>query len=153
MRLRQARLPGGLRGRSRPGADGQRGPGAPGGQRGRAAGAGRSRRRAARAVFARAGAILGRAVANLVNIFDPQRIIISGEGARVGKWLFDPMCAAVDQHAMPALRQDVLISVEPWGDDAWARGAASLVLRELFEFPCGAMPAVPDEKRKFFWRT
>ena len=89
----------------------------------------------AQAVFGRAGAILGRAVANLVNIFDPQRIIISGEGARVGKWLFDPMCAAVDQHAMPALRSDVRISIEPWGDDAWARGAASLVLRELFESP------------------
>jgi N-acetylglucosamine repressor len=89
----------------------------------------------ARQVFTRAGVILGQAVANLVNLFDPQRIIISGEGARVGKWLFDPMCIAVDQHAMPALRSDVRISIEPWGDDAWARGAASLVLRELFESP------------------
>lgn len=89
----------------------------------------------ARAVFARAGDILGRAVANLVNVFDPQRIIVSGEGARYGKWLFDPMCAAVDRHAMPDLRSDVQISIEPWGDDAWARGAASLVLRELFESP------------------
>ncbi len=90
---------------------------------------------AARAVFGRAGAILGRAVANLVNIFDPQRIIISGEGVRFGKWLFDPMCAAVDEHTMPALRSDERIRIEPWGDDAWARGAASLVLRELFESP------------------
>ncbi len=89
----------------------------------------------ARAVFAHAGEVLGRAVANLVNIFDPQRIIISGEGARYGKWLFEPLCAAVDEHAMPVLRPDVQISIEPWGDDAWARGAASLVLRELFESP------------------
>lgn len=89
----------------------------------------------AQAVFAGVGEILGRAVANLVNIFDPQRIIISGEGARYGKWLFDPMCSAVDLHTMPGLRQDTLISIEPWGDDAWARGAASLVLRELFESP------------------
>ncbi len=89
----------------------------------------------ARAVFAHAGAVLGRAVANLINIFDPQRIIISGEGVRYGKWLFDPLCAAVDEHAMPALRPDVDITIEPWGDDAWARGAASLVLRELFESP------------------
>ena len=89
----------------------------------------------ARAVFAHAGDILGRAVANQLNVFDPQRIIISGEGARYGKWLFDPMCAAVDRHTMPDLRSDVQISIEPWGDDAWARGAASLVLRELFESP------------------
>jgi predicted NBD/HSP70 family sugar kinase len=95
----------------------------------------------AQAVFARAGAVLGRAVANLVNIFDPQRVIISGEGARYGKWLFEPLCAAVDEHAMPALRPDVNISIEPWGDDAWARGAASLVLRELFESPVHHEPA------------
>jgi N-acetylglucosamine repressor len=98
----------------------------------------------ARAVFGRAGTILGRAVANLVNIFDPQRIIISGEGARVGKWLFDPMGAAVDQHVMPALRRDVHITIEPWGDDAWARGAASLVLRELFESPMHREPAFDE---------
>ena len=89
----------------------------------------------ARAVFAHAGDVLGQAVANLVNIFDPQRIIISGEGVRSGKWLFDPLCAAVDLHTMPALRGDVQLSIEPWGDDDWARGAASLVLRELFESP------------------
>ncbi len=89
----------------------------------------------AQAVFAHAGAVLGRAVGNLINIFDPQRIIISGEGVRYGKWLFEPLCAAVDEHAMPALRPDVNILIEPWGDDAWARGAASLVLRELFESP------------------
>ena len=89
----------------------------------------------AQAVFAHTGEILGRAVANLVNIFDPQRIIISGEGVRYGKWLFDPMCASVEQNTMPGLRQDTLISIEPLGDDAWARGAASLVLRELFESP------------------
>ncbi len=87
----------------------------------------------ARVVFAHAGNILGEAVANLVNIFDPQQIIISGEGTRYGRWLFDPLCAAVDRNVMPALRADVHISIEPWGDDAWARGAASLVLRELFE--------------------
>ena len=83
---------------------------------------------------------MGRAVANLVNIFNPQRIIICGEGARYGKWLFDPMSAAVDLHTMPGLRQDTLISIEPLGDDAWARGAASLVLRELFESPVHREP-------------
>ncbi len=98
----------------------------------------------AEAVFAHAGAVLGKAVANLINIFDPQQVIISGEGARYGKWLFDPLCAAVDEHTMPALRADVKISIEPWGDDAWARGAASLVLRELFESPVHHEPAAGE---------
>ena len=89
----------------------------------------------AQAVFAKAGQVLGRSIANLINIFNPQKILISGEGVRAGKWLLDPMCQAVDIYVMPGLRQDTEIQIDPLGDDAWARGAAGLVLRELFESP------------------
>ena len=89
----------------------------------------------ARSIFVRAGEILGRSIANLVNIFNPDRIIISGEGTRAAKWIFPPLCQAVQQFAMPGLFNDVEIKIDAWGDDAWARGAASLVLRELFESP------------------
>ncbi|HEU4745835.1 MAG TPA: ROK family transcriptional regulator [Anaerolineales bacterium] len=86
-------------------------------------------------IFAHTGRLLGQSIANLINIFNPERILINGEGVRAGAWLFDPMRAAIDEHTMPSLRQDVSIFVEPLGDDAWARGAASLVLHELFESP------------------
>ena len=91
--------------------------------------------KAAQEIFARAGELLGQSIANLVNIFNPQRVLINGEGVRAGNWLFDPMRFAIDEHTMPGLRQDVSILVEPLGDDAWARGAASLVLHEHFESP------------------
>jgi hypothetical protein len=45
------------------------------------------------------------------------------------------MRAAIDEHTLPHLLQDVSLLIEPLGDDAWARGAASLVLHELFESP------------------
>jgi predicted NBD/HSP70 family sugar kinase len=90
---------------------------------------------AAQAIFARAGALLGLSIANLVNLFNPECILVNGEGVRAGGWLFDPMCAAIEQHTMPGLRGDTSIRIEPLGDDAWARGAASLVLHELFESP------------------
>jgi hypothetical protein len=32
------------------------------------------------------------------------------------------------------------IVVQPWGDDAWAVGAATLVLRELFSLRVGEEP-------------
>jgi len=89
----------------------------------------------AQAIFMRAGKLLGQNIANLVNIFNPQCILVSGEGARAGHWLFDPMRAAIDEHTLPHLLQDVSLLIEPLGDDAWARGAASLVLHELFESP------------------
>jgi hypothetical protein len=38
-------------------------------------------------------------------------------------------------YTMPVLIDDVELLVEPLGDDAWARGAASLVLQELFRVP------------------
>jgi predicted NBD/HSP70 family sugar kinase len=89
----------------------------------------------ARRIYARAGEILGQAIANLVNIFNPKKIVISGEGTRAGDWIFKPMCQAISQNAMPALAADVEIRIDRWGDDTWAYGAASLVLRELFESP------------------
>ena len=90
---------------------------------------------AAQAIFARAGQLLGQSIANLVNIFNPQCVLVNGEGVRAGHWLFDPMRAAITEHTMPGLRLDTSIRIEPLGDDAWARGAASLVLHELFESP------------------
>ena len=89
----------------------------------------------ARKIFAQAGEILGRAIANLINLLDPQRIILSGEGTRAGNWIFEPMSSAIKNYAMPTLASDVEIKIDRWGDDTWAYGAASLVLRELFESP------------------
>ena len=89
----------------------------------------------ARAVFACAGNILGQGIANLLIIFNPQKIIISGEGTRAGDLLFGPMRESIANHVMPGLARDTSIQIDAWGDDAWARGAASLVLRQLFVSP------------------
>ncbi len=89
----------------------------------------------AAAIFAQAGQVLGRGIANLINIFSPQRIIMSGEGVRAGDLIFGPMYDTLALHVMPGLAEDTEIEVDVWNDDAWARGAASLVLQELFKSP------------------
>jgi len=81
------------------------------------------------------GAILGQSVANLINLFNPQRILISGEGVARGPIFFEAMKKSMQTYALPNLYSDVDLRVEPWGDDVWARGAASLVLRSIFESP------------------
>lgn len=86
-------------------------------------------------IFDRAGRILGLGIANLINLFNPKRIIISGEGTREGDFLFIPMKQSIQQNTMPGLFDPNTVVIAPWGDDAWARGAAGLVLRELFESP------------------
>ena len=45
------------------------------------------------------------------------------------------MQASVEKNTMPGLYRPDTVQIAPWGDDAWARGAASLVLRQLFEHP------------------
>jgi predicted NBD/HSP70 family sugar kinase len=90
---------------------------------------------AARRILAQAGETLGLAVANLVNLTNPQYVLVSGEGVRSGEWLLDPMRTTIRQNAQPPLLADLELCIEPWGDEMWARGAASLVLRELFEPP------------------
>jgi len=86
-------------------------------------------------VFARAGRLLGQEIANLVNIFDPKLILISGEGVRMGDVFFSAVKEAVGQNVMPSLLNDTEIRVIPWGDDVWARAAASVVIGELFSSP------------------
>ena len=94
-------------------------------------------------IFERAGEILGLGIANLINLFNPKTIIISGEGTRQGEFLFPAMKEFIQQNTMPGLFDPNIVMIAPWGDDAWARGAAGLVLRELFESPIYKNASVP----------
>lgn len=93
-------------------------------------------------IFKEAGLLLGIGIATLINLFDPKKIIISGEGTREGDFLFIPMKESIRQNTMPGLFDPGTVEIVPWGDDAWARGAAGLVLREVFESPIHKKVAV-----------
>lgn len=90
---------------------------------------------ALRPLFRVAGKMLGRALANLVNLFAPALVIVSGEGIRAGDVLLDPLREELEARVFEGLRGTYRLVVEPLPDAAWARGAASLVLGELFEMP------------------
>ncbi len=90
---------------------------------------------AARRIYDIAGEMLGRSLANLINLFDPQMIILSGEGIRSRQFIVPSMLASVQAHKMPGMGDQVCIHVDELEDLAWARGAAGLVLRAVFESP------------------
>ena len=46
------------------------------------------------------------------------------------------------QHVFDGLVEDTEIIIQEWGDEAWAWGAASLVLQDIFKSPIHAR--VPD---------
>lgn len=91
-----------------------------------------------RAIFGQAGKVLGMGIANLLNILNPALVIVSGEGVRAGDLLFEPMREAVARCVFDGLEQDTEIVIQDWGDEAWAWGAASLVLQEIFKSPIHA---------------
>lgn len=90
----------------------------------------------AHALLAEAGAKVGVGLANLVNVFNPELIVIGGEGVRLGESYFGPLRDALSQNAFEGLAAALPLYVDPWGDDAWARGAAALVIqKEVFADP------------------
>jgi predicted NBD/HSP70 family sugar kinase len=89
---------------------------------------------AIRAIFARAGTMLGNAVGSLINIFDPALVVFSGEGLKAADYLMAPTREAIQEGVFGGLRADIAIS-EPAEDLTWTRGAASVMLDELFRPP------------------
>jgi len=94
---------------------------------------------AAIAAFQRAGILLGVSLANLVNIFNPECMVLSGPDTDAsilaGDLLLEPMYQALQQHLFSQIGKDLRIKVERLGFESWARGAGSLVLRHFFASP------------------
>jgi transcriptional regulator of PTS gene len=86
-----------------------------------------------RKVFADAGVILGRGIANLVKVVDPQRIIFCGNGLRAVDLWFDAMRTTVAALLRHPAGRDTEFRIHRWGDDVWARGAAAYVLQALYQ--------------------
>ena len=91
-----------------------------------------------------AGSRLGRNLADMANILNPDLIILGGEGVRLGDAFFQPMLTAFRERAFDCVADDLPIAVDDWGDDAWARGAAGLATEHFFDFevqPSESLPA------------
>jgi len=89
-------------------------------------------------LLAQAGRSLGRGLANVVNLFAPELVILSGEGIRAGEPMLAAMSEELSLSVFPGLKDSFDLAIEPLPDAAWARGAASLVLGDLFDFPVQA---------------
>jgi predicted NBD/HSP70 family sugar kinase len=88
----------------------------------------------ARQIYHAAGAQLGRAVADLVNVLGPELVLVSGEGTQAWPFLAEAFGVAFGANVFPPLGH-VPVEVDPWDDVKWAIGAATLVLRATFGAP------------------
>jgi predicted NBD/HSP70 family sugar kinase len=83
-------------------------------------------------IFRSAGHALARVLASAVQVFDPETVIVLGEGTAAWEfWTsgFEPEFRAT---LLPS-RRGVPVEVETWTDESWAQGAAALVLSTPFD--------------------
>ncbi|MEV5703745.1 ROK family transcriptional regulator [Actinoallomurus sp. NPDC052274] len=71
---------------------------------------------------------VGRVLADLVTLLNPEFIVVGGEFAAVGPRLFGPMERAIRRHALAPAAEDVTVVPGELGDQAEVRGAAGMVL-------------------------
>lgn len=87
----------------------------------------------ARSILQRAGRMFAMGLANLVNIFDPELIILAGEQMRFDHLYAEEVIAAMREQIVQVDRDPPEVVVHEWGDLMWARGAAGYALEQVSE--------------------
>jgi predicted NBD/HSP70 family sugar kinase len=87
----------------------------------------------ARSIFRRAGRYLAVGLANVVNLFDPALIILSGERLKFDYLYAAETLAEMDNLVINTGRPRPPIEIHAWGDLLWAHGAAALALSAVTE--------------------
>jgi len=88
-----------------------------------------------REIYSEAGRTLGISVANLIRIFNPSKVFISGRGTLAGNLLFNSMYETVPRILSGNLNGNTKIIVKNWNHEDYARGAGVLVLQEIYKSP------------------
>ncbi len=85
----------------------------------------------ARKVLDEAGQIFGMGLSNLINLFDPERIILSGAGHRIAHLHSDAVLEQVRNSVVNVDAPLPEIRVHHWDDLMWARGAAAMGIEQV----------------------
>jgi predicted NBD/HSP70 family sugar kinase len=78
-----------------------------------------------------AGYKIGKALAILIHIMNPQTIVLSGRGAVAGKILLAPIQQALNKYCIPRLAVNTELMISTLGFDAAITGAAALVMEHF----------------------
>jgi glucokinase len=86
---------------------------------------------AAASVLAQVGRRLGYGLVGVVNVFNPEMIVIGGGAIAAGEMLLAPAREVVAERALPPMREMVSIVPTAFGDESGMLGAALLALDSL----------------------
>jgi predicted NBD/HSP70 family sugar kinase len=79
-------------------------------------------------LFSEAGYNIGRGVAILIHLLNPEMIILSGRGSTAGKIWQAPIQQALNEHCIPKLAGNTVVEISTLGYQAELIGAAALVM-------------------------
>jgi len=85
----------------------------------------------AREILAEAMNYLGIGMANLVNLFNPQLIVIGGGLTNIGELLFGPVRRAIGRRTFPTPARAVRVVRAELGDNVGVLGAAAVALAQI----------------------
>lgn len=88
-----------------------------------------------RQIFLFAGHLLGYGLATLVNLLNPECIILTGPNVIDNDVFFSAMREALQKHIFSQLGDQLQLVIETVAEISWAQGAGSLVLRHFFSSP------------------
>lgn len=95
----------------------------------------------ARSIVERAGRMFAMGLANLVNIFDPQLIILAGEQMQFDHLYADAVITEMRKSIVQVDKAPPEVVVHKWGDKMWAHGAAAFALDQVSELALAELAA------------
>ena len=79
-------------------------------------------------LISEAGYNIGRGVAILIHLLNPELIVLSGRGSLAGRVWLAPIQQAINEHCIPKIAENTEIKVSTLGHEAELIGAAALVM-------------------------
>jgi glucokinase-like ROK family protein len=86
------------------------------------------------------GSLMGYGVANLVNVFNPEMVVLGGPLSIAGDYLLPPIREAVEHTTLPEIAEQVQILLSAFGADASVMGAVALVVENILANPSSVGP-------------
>lgn len=77
------------------------------------------------------GSVLGRAIAGLINLFNPELIVIGGNIASTKEYLLLPIRSAIQKHSLNMINKDTTIKFSKLGKKAGSVGSCMLSRSKL----------------------
>jgi predicted NBD/HSP70 family sugar kinase len=77
------------------------------------------------------GTVLGRAIAGLINVFNPELIVIGGNVAAAKEYLLLPIKSAIQKHSLNIINSDTTIKLSKLGKKSGSIGSCMLSRSKL----------------------